>query len=174
LALAAGEVEEQHGVLRTDCDKRAEAVGDLGVPARLIERGERCPQFPAAGVVRPSRRAFQRDDCCPCLLGGGRSLGAGRHRNESSGRRVDLVAVDREHGVAAQDEKEFLVSGGVVLVVLVDDGVARGVGSPSSHTERRDAQLVPDRPIVTACVLEFLDSVQMRNHVTSHGLVRLS
>jgi hypothetical protein len=28
---------------------------------------------------------------------------------------------------------------------------------------------VSDRPIVTACVAEFLDIVQMRNRVTDHG-----
>jgi hypothetical protein len=93
--------------------------------------------------------------------------GGGEH--ESSGWRVDPVAVELEHRVAAHDEKELLVSGGIVLVVLVDDGVARRTGRPSGHPERRDAQVVPDRPVVTACVRKFLDLVQMRNRVTSHG-----
>ena len=82
------------------------------------------------------------------------------------------VAVELEHGVAAQHEKELLVSGGVVLVVLVDDGVARDMGRPSRHSERRDAQVVPDRPVVAPDVLELLDLVQMCNRVTSHGTHR--
>src|SRR5215831_15534996 len=169
LTLAAGEVEEQHGVLRSGCDQGAETVGDLGVLTRLIKGGERSPQFPAAGLVRFPRRAFQRDDGRPGLLGGGRSLGAGRGEHESSGWRVDPVTVKLEHRVAAQHEKEFLVSGGVILVVLVYDEVTHSTGRPSSHSERRDAQVVSDRPIVTACVRKFLDLVQMRNRVTSHG-----
>jgi hypothetical protein len=76
--------------------------------------------------------------------------------------------------VAAQHEKELLVSGGVVLIVLVDDEVAGSAGRPSSHSERGDAQVMSDRPIMTACVAEFLDLVQMRNRVNSHGLVRPS
>ena len=91
---------------------------------------------------------------------------------ESSGRRVDPVTVKLEHGVAAQHEKELLVRSGVVLCVLVDDEVARGTGRPSSYSERRDTQVVSDRPIVTACVAEFLNIVQMRDLVTNHGLVR--
>jgi hypothetical protein len=71
--------------------------------------------------------------------------------------------------VPAQHEKELLVSGGVTLVVLVDDQVARRTGRPGSHSERRDAQAVPDRPVMTAYVGKFLDLVQMRNQVTSHG-----
>jgi hypothetical protein len=47
--------------------------------------------------------------------------------------------------------------------VLVDDEGARGTGRPSSYSKRRDAQVVANRPIVTACVAEFLDIVQMRN-----------
>src|SRR5215475_7601016 len=50
LTLAAGEVEEQHGVLRSGCDQGAKTVGDLGMLARRIEGGERSPQFPAAGL----------------------------------------------------------------------------------------------------------------------------
>jgi len=59
--------------------------------------------------------------------------------------------------VTAQHKKELLVSGGVILVVLVDDEVARSAGRPSSYSERRDAQFMPDRPIVTARVSKFLD-----------------
>jgi hypothetical protein len=73
--------------------------------------------------------------------------------------------------MAAQHKKELLVSTGVVLVVLVNDPIARGARSPSSHSEGRDAQVMPDWPIVTACIAEFLDLVQMRNRVISHGLV---
>ena len=54
--------------------------------------------------------------------------------------------------------------------MLVNDAVARRARSPSSHSEGRDAQVVPDRPIVTTCIAEFLDLVQMRNRIISHGL----
>src|SRR5262249_58112300 len=102
------------------------------------------------------------------LRGGGRSLRAGRGEHESSGWRVDPVTVKLEHRVAAHHKEELLVSGGVILVVLVDDKIACGAGCPGGHSERRDAQMVPDRPIVTACVRKLLDLVQMRNRVTSH------
>src|SRR4029077_10289832 len=85
--------------------------------------------------------------------------------------RVDPVTVKLEHRVAAEHEKELLVSGGVILVVLVNDEVTRRTGRPGSHSERRDAQMVSDRPVVTADVRKFLDLVQMRNRVTSHGLI---
>src|SRR5262249_20877792 len=91
-----------------------------------------------------------------------------RGEHESPGRRVDPLAVELEHRVAAQHEKELLVSGGVILVVLVDDEVARRMGRPGGHSERRYAQVVPDRPIVTADVRKFLDLVQMRNRIPSH------
>ena len=71
--------------------------------------------------------------------------------------------------MTAQHEKEFLVSGWVVLVVLVDDAVTCSIGRPSSHSERCDPQVMSDRPIVAPCVCELLDLVQMRNRVTSHG-----
>ena len=77
-----------------------------------------------------------------------------------------------EHGVASQHEEELLVCGGVALVVLVDDQVARGMGSPSGNPERRDAEVVSDRPVVTAPVRELVDLVQMRNRVTSHETPR--
>lgn len=51
-----------------------------------------------------------------------------------------------------EHEKELRVSGGVVLVVLVNDEIARGMGGPGSRSERRNAQVVSDRPIVTARV----------------------
>src|SRR6266545_5536423 len=168
-ALAAGEVEEQHGVLRSGCDQGAKTVGDLGVLAREIEGSKRSPEFPAAGLVRLTRRAFQGDDGRPFLCGGCHPLRAGRGENESSGRRVDPVTLELEHRVAAQDEEQLLVCCRVALVVLVDDEVSRCMGSPGGHSERGDAQVVSDRPIVTACVVKFLDLVQMRNRVCSHG-----
>ena len=94
---------------------------------------------------------------------------AGRGEDESSGRRVDSVAIKFEHGVAAQHEKELLVRGGVALVVLVDDEVSSCTRSPSSHSERRDTEVVSDRQIATAGVVKFLYPVQMRNRVSSHG-----
>src|SRR5687768_5137833 len=50
-ALAAGEVEEQHGVLRGCSNQCAETIGDLGVLFRSVERSKRSPQFPAARLV---------------------------------------------------------------------------------------------------------------------------
>jgi hypothetical protein len=44
------------------------------------------------------------------------------------------------------------------------------MGDPRRHAERRDAQVMSDRPKVTAGVGEFLDLVQTRNRVSSHGL----
>jgi hypothetical protein len=49
-ALATGEVEEQHGVLRSSGDHGGETIGDLGVFARLVERGEGSPELPAASL----------------------------------------------------------------------------------------------------------------------------
>jgi hypothetical protein len=95
----------------------------------------------------------------------------GGAKNESPGWRVDQVTVNLEHRMAAQHKKELLVSTGVVLIMLVNDPIARGARRPSSHSEGRDAQVMPDWPIVTACIAEFLDLVQMRNRVISHGLV---
>jgi hypothetical protein len=93
---------------------------------------------------------------------------AGRGEDESSGGRVHPVAVELEHRVASQHEEELLVCGGVALVVLVDDQVARSTGRPCGNTERRDAEVVSDRPVVTAPVRKLVDLVQMRNRVTSH------
>jgi hypothetical protein len=93
----------------------------------------------------------------------------GSGENERPGRRVDLVAVKLKHRVAAQHQEELLISGGVALVVLVDDALARRACRPSSHSKRRDAQVVSNRPIMTACVGEILDLVQLRDRVTSHG-----
>ena len=120
-ALAASEVVEQQGVLRRGFDQDAQTVGDLGVLARLVERDERSPEFPAAGLVRLSRRAFERDDGRPCLLGGRRSLDAGMGENERSCGRVHPVSVELKHRVASQHEEKLLVCCGIALVVQVDD-----------------------------------------------------
>jgi hypothetical protein len=45
-----------------------------------------------------------------------------------------------------------------------------GVARLGSRSERRNAEVVPDRPIVTARVRELLDLVQPRNRIPSHGL----
>jgi hypothetical protein len=96
----------------------------------------------------------------------------GGAKNESPGWRVDQVTVNLEHRMAAQHKKELLVSTWVVLVVLVNDPIARGVRSPSSHSEGRDAQVMPDWPIVTACIAEFLDLKRRHDpvpHYSRHG-----
>ena len=76
-ALAAREVEEQHRVLRSGGHDPAQPVGDLGVLARLVQRGERRPELPATGLVALARRAFQQNDRRPFLHGRGRSPSGG-------------------------------------------------------------------------------------------------
>ena len=90
--------------------------------------------------------AEARLDICPGHLGPVRPL---------DGWRVDPVTVKLEHRVAAQHEKQLLVRGAVALVVLANDEVTRRAGRPGSRSERCDAQVVQDRPVVTACVREF-------------------
>jgi hypothetical protein len=92
------------------------------------------------------------DDRRPRLLGERRSLHPGRGENECSGGSVHAVAVELEHCVASQHEEELLVCGGVALVVLVDDEVALGTRCPGGNTERRDAEMVSDRPVVAGLV----------------------
>jgi hypothetical protein len=52
--------------------------------------------------------------------------------------------------------------------VLIDDQVARGTARPRRGTERRDAEVVPDRPVETTHVDQFVDLVHLRDRVTSH------
>ena len=70
--------------------------------------------------------------------------------------------------MSSHDEEELLVRRRVALVVLVDDQFARGTGRPRGGAERRDAEVVPDRPVVTAPVDQLVDLIQMRNRVTTH------
>src|SRR5215831_2977120 len=99
------------------------------------------------------------------VLGGGRSPRAGRGALQRSGWGVDPVTIKLEPRVAAQHEKELLVGGRIAFLVLVDDEVARGAGCQGSHSERRDAQVLPYRRVVTSCVREFVDLVEMSNSV---------
>ena len=70
--LAAVEVVEQHGVLRSGCDQGGEAVGDLDVLARLIE-GARCGRARWLGA---SSEPVKKSDLCWSLgwQGAARSL----------------------------------------------------------------------------------------------------
>jgi hypothetical protein len=70
--------------------------------------------------------------------------------------------------VAPQYEEELLVRSGIAGVMLVDDLVTRGTSGPGGNTERCDAEVVSDRPVVTAPVRKLVDLVQMRNRVSSH------
>jgi hypothetical protein len=72
--------------------------------------------------------------------------------------------------VASQHQEELVVCGRVALVVLVDDEVACGMTRPHGGTERRDAEVMPDRAVVTAHVDVLVDLVQMRDAVTSHEI----
>jgi hypothetical protein len=53
------------------------------------------------------------------------------------------------------DQVELL--GVTGLVVLVDDPVAGGSGGPGVHAERRDAEVVADRPPRLAAVGDLVD-----------------
>jgi len=147
LALAAGEVEEQHWVLRIGRNQRFQAVRDLGVRARLIQRGEWRPELPAPGLIRVSRCALQREDDRPVLHGSSQPAGTGRSEDESAGRRFHAVTFDLEHRMAAKNEKQLLVSRRIVLVVLVDDDITCRVGAPRGHPKGCYVEVVSDRPI---------------------------
>src|SRR2546430_13709084 len=58
-------------------------------------------------------------------------------------RRVEPLAVQLEGSTALQDEVELLVPV-VLLVVLVDDLVARLPTGPRVHAESRDPEVMPD------------------------------
>ena len=118
-------------------DHSRAAFRHLGVLARLVERPERRPDLPADGLVRLPGSGAERDDRRLGLLGERRSLHAGRGEDERAGGRIDPLAVELEHGAPLQDEVELLVPVRLVLVVLVDDPVARAAAGPRVDAERR-------------------------------------
>ena len=148
-------------------DQLTPAVGGLVVLARLIERMDRRPHLPAAGLIRLPRGAAERDDRRARLLGERRPLDAGPDVDERAGRRVHLLAVDLEPRPAGLDEVELLFAP-VGLVVLVDDPIAGLAARPGVDAEGRDAEVVADGPRGNATVVELLDLVELRNCVIAH------
>src|SRR5439155_9339450 len=122
-ALDARDVVGHARVLGMGFDQLTPAVGGLVVLARLIERMERRPHLPAAGLIRLPRGAAERDDRRARLLGERRPLDAGPDVDERAGRRVYLLAAKLEPRAADLDEVELLFPL-VGLVVLVDDPIA--------------------------------------------------
>src|SRR5204862_5059493 len=83
--------------------------------------------------------------------------------DERAGRRVEILAVELEPGVAPQHDVELL--GGVLsfLLVLRDETLAHGVGRPRVDAESRDAEVVPNGLQARLPVGELLDLVEMRD-----------
>ena len=166
-ALAAGQVVEQHPVLRVQFDGGAQCVTNLSVLAGEVHRGKRGPQLPAARFVPLSGRAFDQQDRRPRLLGVGPSLCTRRCEHECPNWRIYAVAVELEHGTPAHDEEELLVGGRVAGVMFVDHRVTGGLAGPRSGAERRYAQMKANWSVETACVDKLFDLVQVRYYVTS-------
>src|SRR5919108_987164 len=145
-------------------------VGGLGVFAGLVEAVERPPDLPAGRLVRLPRRAADRDDRRPRLLGEGRALDARAREDERAGGRVHPLAVELERGAAALDEVQLLLLVLVLrLVVLVNDPVAGVLRRPCVDAEGRDPEVVPNGPPRLAAVGDLLDLIEMRDCVSGHG-----
>src|SRR5439155_428325 len=167
-ALDAGDVVQQTRILRIRLGQRPAALGGLGVLAGLVQRAERSPELPAVRLVCLSRDGADRHDRRPGLLGERRSLHAGTSEHECAGRALHPLAIELEHRAPLQDEVELLVPVRFVLVVLVDDPVARGTCRPRVDAEGRDAEVVPDGSHGTPAVVDLVDLVEVRDRVRSH------
>src|SRR5262249_8846030 len=142
-AFAARDVVERPGVLGIRLDQLASPVGGLVVLALLVEVVERPPELPSVDLVRLSRRAADGDDRRPRLLCESRRLHAGSREDERAGRRIDPLAVELEGRTPPLDDVELLLRVlALVLVVLVEDPVARLAGRPRVHAEGRDPEVV--------------------------------
>ena len=165
-ALAAGDVVAELRVPGMRLDELAPAIGRLRVPTRLVERAKRRPELEAGGVVGLARLTAEGDERRLRLLCERGAGDAALHEDQRSGRRVDDLPVELESSPARVDEVELLVL--ALLVVLVDDAVARLVGGERVHAEGRDAEVVAYRPPRAAAVVDLLDLAQARNGVLAH------
>src|SRR5688572_23749035 len=71
--------------------------------------------------------------------------------------------------MAAYHEEQLLVGGRIARIVFVDHEVTGRAGRPHAGAECRKPQMEAYRPVVTACVVELLDLVQVRRLPTSHS-----
>ena len=71
------------------------------------------------------------------------------HEDDRPGRRVDLLAVDREDRVPGHDDEEFLVAVRLVLLVvglvMRLDHLVAGVSGRGVDAERLDVEVPPDQ-----------------------------
>jgi hypothetical protein len=84
--------------------------------------------------------------------------------------RVDLRAVELEFGVAGQDEVELLLGVGLVLGVLIDDPLAGLAPDERVDTQRRDAEVLADRPVRDPPVTLLRDLVEPRRGIGAHPI----
>src|SRR6185503_10119104 len=168
-ALAAGEVVERPDVLWVCLDQLAALVGRGGIVTRLVERADLSPDLPADRLVRLPKRRAHGNNGRPRLIGERRPGDSGTDEDERAGGGVNRLAVELEPRAPFLHEVELLLLLAlVVLVVLVDDPVARLGGRPGVDAEGLDAEVVPHGPPWAAAVRDLVDVIEVRRREPGH------
>ena len=124
-------------------------LGDRLVPALVAEQryhGE--VVLPGRRLVRAARLAADRQhDGALLLLERDALHGRVADEDDRAGRRVEILAVDRELRAAAEDDVHLLVPAGAAaqLVVVLDDVLADALARVDVRPERADPEPAPQR-----------------------------